>query len=151
MTTSLARGPIPAAENDQINIKHIEQLLEALQESGSARPKLVGPEGQEIELPESIFQALRVVAHDLARNRSVNIVAVNQDLTTQEAADLLNVSRPFLIKLLEEGEMPYFMVGAHRRVHLTDLLEYKQRRNIAERAALAELTRLGQEMGLYDE
>lgn len=151
MATIQEKGPIPASEKEQENIKHIEELLENVQETAAARPKLIGPQGQEIELPESLFQVLRAAAHDLARNRVITITAINQDLTTQEAADLLNVSRPYLIKLLEEGKIPYFRVGTHRRIYVHDLLEYKKHRDIEERAALAELTRLGQEMGLYDE
>ena len=151
MATIREKGPIPASEKEQEQIKYIEQLLESVQETEATRPKLIGPQGQEIELPESLFQVLRAAAHDLARNRVVTITAINQDLTTQEAADIINVSRPHLIKLLEEGKIPYFMVGTHRRIYLHGLLEYKKRRDVEERAALAELTQLGQEMGLYDE
>ena len=72
------------------------------------------------------------------------------ELTTQQAADMLNVSRPFLVKLLEEGKMPFTKTGTHRRVLFTDLMEYKQRRNAKRRETLAVITQLGQEMGDYD-
>jgi excisionase family DNA binding protein len=94
-----------------------------------------GPEGEEIETPESFFQVLRQVVHQMA----------------QEAADILHVSRPFLVKLLEEGQIPYFRTGTHRRIHFQDVMAYKVRRDAERREALDELTRLGQEMGLYDE
>ena len=71
------------------------------------------------------------------------------ELTTQEAADLLNVSRPFLIGLLEDGQLPHHKVGTHRRVRFADLMTYKRRRDAESEEALRELTALSQEMKLY--
>jgi excisionase family DNA binding protein len=71
------------------------------------------------------------------------------ELTTQEAADLLNVSRPFLIGLLEDGQLPHHKVGTHRPVRFADLMTYKRRRDAESEEALRELTALSQEMKLY--
>jgi len=71
------------------------------------------------------------------------------ELTTQEAADLLNVSRPFLIGLLEDGQLSHHNVGTHRRVRFADLMTYKRRRDAESEEALRELTALSQEMKLY--
>ena len=151
MTTSLERGPTLPAENELPAIRRIEQLLEAIAKGEACLPKLSGPEGEEIEVPQSLFHVLRQVVHQMAQERAVIVLSVNKDLTTQEAANILNVSRPFLIKLLEEGQIPYFMIGTHRRIHFHNLMAYKTRTDAERRAALAELTRLGEEMGLYDE
>lgn len=151
MSTTLERGPILPAENELPAIRRIEQFLEATAQSKACLPTLSGAEGEEMEVPESLFQALRQVVHQMAQERAAMILSVNKDLTTQEAADILRVSRPFLIKLLEEGKIPYFLVGTHRRIHFHDLMAYKTRWEAERRAALDELTRLGQEMGLYDE
>ncbi len=73
---------------------------------------------------------------------------IDQELTTQEAADLRNVSRPFLIGLLQPKEIPFVMTGTHRRIRLSDVIEYKQRRDATRHEALDRLTELGQEYGL---
>jgi excisionase family DNA binding protein len=75
---------------------------------------------------------------------------MGREVTLQQAADLLNVSRPFLVKLLETGAIPFHYVGAYRRVGLTDVLAYRNQRSHARRAALAEMACEAQEMGLYE-
>ncbi len=85
----------------------------------------------------------------LANGQGVTIAPLNAMLTTQQAADFLNVSRPYLIRLLEEGKIPYQLVGTHRRVPFGELLEYKRRDDQERRQAADELTRLGQELGEF--
>jgi excisionase family DNA binding protein len=112
--------------------------------------RLTGPEGEELCLPASVYTLLARVVHELARGNAVRVVPVSAELTTQQAADLLNVSRPFLVKLLESGEIPFHHVGTHRRVRFDDVMAYRHRRSRARRAALAEMAREAQEMGLYE-
>jgi excisionase family DNA binding protein len=138
--------PIVAAESEQLVLNRIEGVLEDVQRV----PKLIGPQGEEIELPQSVFRVLRQLVYHLAHGRAVTVVPVNKELTTQEAADMLNVSRPYLIKLLEQGEIPFTKTGTHRRIRFSDLIEYKQRRDAERGRGLAELTQLSQELGLYD-
>jgi excisionase family DNA binding protein len=83
----------------------------------------------------------------LANGQGVTVTPSNAMLTTQRAADLLNVSRPYLIKLLEAGEIPFEKVGTHRRVAFGELMEYKRRDDQERRRAADELTELGQELG----
>lgn len=85
----------------------------------------------------------------LANGEGVNVVPDTAELTTQQAAEFLNVSRPYLIKLLESGEIPFRLVGTHRRIKFRDLNEYKSRDDLARRRAADELTQLTQELGLY--
>lgn len=139
-------NPIMADENERPALNQIEGVLENTRRV----PKLVGPHGEEIELPQSLFLMLRQVVHQLLQGRAVTIVPLNKDLTTQEAADILNVSRPYLIKILEEGVIPYTKIGTHRRIRFVDLIGYKKYRDEKRKKGLAELTRLSQEMGLYD-
>ncbi|WP_250291591.1 excisionase family DNA-binding protein, partial [Frankia sp. CiP1_Cm_nod1] len=90
-----------------------------------------------------LAQILRV----LAQGESVNVTPDSAELTTQQAADFLNVSRPYLIKLLEAGEIPFRLVGTHRRVTFRDLHEYRSRDDLARRRTADDLTELTQELG----
>jgi len=138
--------PIAATENERPVLNKIEGVLENVHHV----PKLVGPDGEEIELPRSVLDVLQQVVYELAHDRAVAVVPVNKELTTQEAANLLNVSRPYLIKLLEQGELPFFKVGSHRRIRLNDLLEYRKRRHEEQERAINEIAQISQEFGLYD-
>ncbi len=84
----------------------------------------------------------------MSKGRGVSIVPSTAELTTQQAADMLNVSRPFLIGLLSAGEIPYRTVGSHRRITAEDLLAYKDDDDRRRRAAADELTALAQETEL---
>jgi excisionase family DNA binding protein len=101
-----------------------------------------------VVLPAAAVRLLGALLTELAKGNAVTLMPHHAELTTQEAADLLNVSRPFLVGLLENGLLPHHKVGTHRRVRFTDLMTYKRRRDVESEAALRELAALSQEMKL---
>jgi excisionase family DNA binding protein len=113
---------------------------------GPCKAYLIGPEGKRIELPLSAVEALKVVVDALTRGQSVTLVSQDKELTSQAAADMLHMSRPYLIKLLDQGAIPFHRVGTHRRIRLEDVLAYRDRRNAERKAALDELARLSEEL-----
>lgn len=107
-----------------------------------------GKEEVEVTLPgEALHLLLRVLTH-MASGHAVTVVSVQAELTTQKAADLLGVSRPYLVKLLEQGCIPFRKVGTHRRVLVADLMEYKKQDDAERRKAADELTAEAQKLEL---
>ncbi len=128
------------------SIKELERILSVK----DFQAKLVGANGEKINIPEPIYQVLLQVVHAMASGKAISIIPQQQELTTQQAAEFLNVSRPYLIKLLEQGEIPHIKVGSHRRVRFDDLMNYKQQRDVKRDQLLSELTQMSQEAGFYE-
>lgn len=100
----------------------------------------------EIDLSPALGQLVLDVLTHVARGEMVTFVPYGAELTTKEAADLLNVSRPFLVKMLEEKRIPFHRVGSHRRVRASDILQFRAERDSERANALDDLQRLGQEL-----
>jgi excisionase family DNA binding protein len=103
--------------------------------------------GDALVVPREAAVMLAQILGFLANGQGVTVTPSNAMLTTQQAADFLNVSRPYLIKLLEAGEIRFEKVGTHRRVAFAELMQYKRRDDQERRRAADELTELGQELG----
>ncbi|GGN62939.1 hypothetical protein GCM10010112_21670 [Actinoplanes lobatus] len=114
------------------------------------RAKLVGPDGSQIEIPDELYGVLCDVVSALSHGMAISIAPHNTMLTTQEAADLLNVSRPTLVRLLTDGEIPHTMRGRHRRVLLRDILDYSERTRAERRTTLDQMASDAEDDGLYD-
>ncbi len=145
----LEHEPITANESEQPALNRIKGVLN-VEYNDNCVPKLVGPSGEVIKLPRSVFYVLRQVIFHMMRGKAITIVPISKELTTQEAADILNVSRPYLVKLLEEEKIPFVKVGTHRRVRFSDLMDYKKHRDAERSKGLAEITQMSQDFGLYD-
>ena len=113
--------------------------------------QLVGPGGESIEIPESVFYVLERITEVLASGDAITVVPVGKELTTQQAANLLNVSRQYLVRLLDQGEIPFRRTGKHRRLRVEDVLAYRERRDRDRKAALDELAQQSEEFGGYSE
>jgi excisionase family DNA binding protein len=103
-----------------------------------------------VNVPATAFKLFIDVLDELAKGNAVTVAPVHTELTTQQAAELLNVSRPYLIRLLEANQIPYRKVGSHRRIRLVDVLEYQKLDEAKRRDAQRELTRQAEELGLYE-
>ncbi|MER6628987.1 excisionase family DNA-binding protein [Streptomyces sp. NPDC000987] len=99
-------------------------------------------------LPRPAAEMFAVMLAALASGKGVQVMPVDAELTTQQAADVLNVSRPYLIGLLDEDKIPYRRVGRHRRIRVEDLMRYKREDDQRRHDAAGELAQLGQELGL---
>ncbi|SCF47177.1 DNA binding domain-containing protein, excisionase family [Micromonospora mirobrigensis] len=110
----------------------------------------MGPDGSEIEIPDELYGVLRDVATALSEGLAISIAPHNTLLTTQQAADLLDISRPTLVRLLSDGEIPHTMRGRHRRVTLRDILDYQERTRQERRRTLDRMTEEAEDDGLYD-
>lgn len=106
---------------------------------------LIGPDGEQVPIPASAFAALRQVVEGMSQGLSMTLVPTGMELTTQQAADVLHVSRPHLVSLLERGDIPFHRVGTHRRVLMTDVLNFRRRRALDRKEQLDELTRIAEE------
>lgn len=148
MSTTTHQQPVAASMGERRSLDRLGAMLE--DKGHSHALKLLGPGGEEVVLPTSVVGALRQLVDYLIHDKVVTVVPVDKTLTTQEAADILNVSRPYLVKMLEAGALPFTKVGSHRRVQLRDVMVYKQRCDAERAQALDRLAALNQEMGLYD-
>lgn len=102
-----------------------------------------------VELPAGLLGTVLDLLHQVALGNAVTIVPIHAELTTHQAAKLLNVSRPHVVKLLDAGKIPFHRAGTHRRVRAQDLFEYKEQRDKAARTRMAELVAEAQDMGDY--
>jgi excisionase family DNA binding protein len=147
MSSVFNRVPIIPTEQERPSIEKVDKFL--MQQVEASFPRLVSSSGEEVELSESVFHLLHQLVHDLAQGNTVMVVPGRRELTTQEAADLLNVSRQYLVEVLKAGGIPFTLVGTHRRIHFDDLMEYKSKRDAKCREGLSLLTKKSQELGLY--
>ncbi len=137
--TALKQETYLPERDDQL--ADVYDFLKAHEEAarGRVQPRyfLSGTEaGDRVELPAELYQVLRQVVEALRSGLAVTVLPQTISLTTQEAADLLGVSRPTLIKFLSEGKIPFERVGSHRKILLRDLLAYRERRRAEQYAAL---------------
>ena len=137
-------GTIPISDKDQREIQDIYLKIR------TSDAKLVGPDGKAEVLPPSLYSFLCTLLADLKDGYSITILQPNVSLTTVEAGKLLGVSRSHFVGLLKNNEIPFHMVGTHRRVLARDVLAYKAKRDIGRRKTLDDLALAEHEEGLYD-
>jgi len=132
--------------------ENLDQLLDLARfvENHTEPGLLLGPDGEQVPLPAEVYRVLRQVIEVMRQGKATLVAPQGLLLTTQEAADLLGVSRPTLVKLLEDGTIPFERPNRHRRVRLQDVLDFQSRRRDDQRAALNQLTEEASGLGLYE-
>lgn len=141
---------LPTRDDVELAKQAARQLASALRTHSNGTVTIstdVDGEAQ-VVLPRRAAQMLVELLAQMANGNAVTLVSVHERLTTQQAAELLNVSRPFLVKLLESGDIKYEMVGTHRRLRAEDVFAYRRKREERSQRALAELSALDQELGI---
>lgn len=140
---------LPSPSDSELASEAARRLAAVLRTRGASEISIQtdGNCNESIVLPRRAVAILVDLLGQMANGNAVTLVQVHAELTTQQAADILNVSRPFLVKLLDEGRIPHTLVGTHRRVRTADLLEYRRRQKESSASALTQLSRLDQELG----
>ena len=153
---TIAADRVDLSDQDAELLSQASRLMsEALDRSQARRIALVeenadGSDVARLEVPPATLRLLSRVLALMARQQAFVLYPESSELTTKQAAEMLGVSRPFLIRVLEAGEIPYRKVGRHRRVLMKDILAYKQSMQVKRRAALDELVTASEEVGGYD-
>jgi len=132
--------------DDSASVQEVEDFLAAHTHSAALEA-----DGMRVELPDAMFQVLTTVTRAMLEGQAVTVVPVATRLTTGQAADMLGVSRQTLVRLLDEGKLPYEQPRQHRVLRLNDVLAYRERRHTENRLILDELTRQAVQDGLYDD
>jgi len=134
---------IENSEAAAVDISQREQkeILDIYAKLREAEAKLIGPDGKTEILPNNVYSFLLRLLADLRAGHSVTILQSRHALTTIETSKILGVSRQFLIKVLEKGEIPFHLVGTHRRMYVRDVLAYKTKRDTARRKTLDDLAK----------
>ena len=144
-----SRFPDPSPTDAEVARASSERLAAFLHRDRPLTLRVTGAHGHEaVELPVSVGPLLMEILQDIAAGSAVAVLRKDAELTTQQAADFLNVSRPFLVGLLEDGAVPFRRVGTHRRVRFHDVLRYKKETDAARRRALDELAADAQELDM---
>lgn len=148
MSNPLEINHLPDSRSVDLARESAAALSRLLRDHPTQDRARVRMDGTDLILPRQAIELLRNLLTEMAQGHAVTILPVHAELTTQEAANLLNVSRPHLIKLLEDGQLPFSKVGTHRRISLENLLAYKRRRDEASEAAAQELVDQAQTLDL---
>ncbi len=127
--------------------RELRALVGALEDH---QAELVGPGNDRIPLPEPIYRVIQLAVRLLEKGEGVVILPSTQEMTTQSAANLLGVSRQYLVQLLEGDKIPFHKVGTHRRIRLKDIVAYRRQRDARRREMLEAIAREAVADGIYD-
>jgi excisionase family DNA binding protein len=141
----------PSKEEQQVALESYNALDSVLRQISSQNPEIeIEETGERIKVPIQALRLLSKILHATAQGKPISVVPLAMEVTTQSAADFLGCSRPHLVKLLEEGVIPYTTVGRHRRVKFEDLQKYKKAMKASQKKLLIEMMKQDEEYNMYD-
>lgn len=141
----------PTKEEQRAARESYEALASSIEQLHSENPEIEIEETEEkIRIPISALKFLAKILKEISRGNPISIVPIATEITTQAAAEFLGCSRPHLVRLLEEGKIPFTKVGKHRRIKYEDIIKFKQEMKSKQRNKIQELMKLDEESGLYD-
>ncbi len=141
----------PTKQEQKTAMKSYDTLSAMIDQLQTENPEIEIEETKEkIRIPLMALKLLAKILKETGRGKPVSIVPIATEMTTQAAADLLGCSRPHLVKLLEEGKIPFTKVGKHRRIRYEDVINYKKKMKAAQKRLLIEIMKSDEESGLYD-
>lgn len=141
----------PTKEEQELAMASYYALAATLEQLQVENPEIEIEETEErIKLPLKALKLLAKVLKAMSEGKPISIVPIATEMTTQKAAEILGCSRPHLVKLLEEGKIPFTFIGKHRRVKFEDVMKYKKQLKDKQRQLLIEIMRADEEDGLYD-
>lgn len=149
VVTRSRRSVDPIAPRDAAGIAELSRFITRESEA-HVKPQLVGPQGETIELPDEVFAVLVQVADQMRAGNAISVVPYAMTLSTQEAAEMLGISRPTFVRLLEQGEISFEQPNRHRRVKLADVLAYRERTHRQSVERLDAMTAEAVTASLYD-
>jgi len=141
----------PTKEEQRAARESYEALASSIEQLHTEMPEIEIDETEEkIRIPLSALRLLAKILKEIGRGNPISIVPIATEMTTQAASELLGCSRPYFVKLLEEGKIPYTKIGKHRRIKYEDVVTFRKKMKARQRNKIQELMQLDEESGLYD-
>lgn len=137
--------PVVPAQTEEEKIKTLSEMLKR-----PGRFRLFGPDGTLQEIPHTVQELFSQIVTGMSEGKGMTVIPAEKELTTRMAAGLLGMSRQYLVRLLDEGKIPFHRTGTHRRLRLTDVLDYRQKRSQERREAIARIARKEIDERTYD-
>ncbi len=141
----------PTREEQLASRESYESLVSSIELLQTDLPEIeIAETGRKIRIPVSVLRLLAQILKEISQGNPVTVVPEATEITTQAASEVLGCSRPHVVRLLEEGKIPYTKVGKHRRIRYDDLMSFKKKMKVSQKKKLQDLMKLDEESGLYD-
>ena len=141
----------PTREEQLASRESYESLVSSIELLKTDLPEIeIAETGRKIRIPVSVLRLMVQILKEISQGNPVAVVPEATEITTQAASEVLGCSRPHVVRLLEEGKIPYTKVGKHRRIRYDDLMSFKKKMKVSQKKKLQDLMKLDEESGLYD-